>query len=72
MKMWTVQIRDQTSCSVQSDLDLHWPHKASSVIISKERVNASLKMHDTKQGIALSWIHKICLVKQLRNPYGAT
>ena len=27
MKMWTVQIRDQTTCFVQSDLDLHCPQK---------------------------------------------
>ena len=27
MKMWTVQIKDQTAHSVQSDLDLHCPQK---------------------------------------------
>ena len=27
MKMWTVQIKDQTACSVQSDLNLHCPQK---------------------------------------------
>ena len=27
VKMWTVQIGDQTVRSVQSDLDLHCPHK---------------------------------------------
>ena len=25
--MWTVLIRDQTACSVQSDLDLHYPQE---------------------------------------------
>ena len=27
MKMWTVYIRDQTACSLQSDLNLHFPQK---------------------------------------------
>ena len=36
--MRTVQIRDQTARSVQSDLDLHCPQKTSCVVISKERV----------------------------------
>ena len=27
MEMWTVQIRDQTALSVQSDLDLQYPQK---------------------------------------------
>ena len=39
--MWTVQIRDQTARSLQSDLDLHCSHKASCVVISKERVKAT-------------------------------
>ena len=36
--MWTVQIRDQTTCSVQPDLDLLCPQKASCFVISKEKV----------------------------------
>ena len=27
MNEWTVQIKDQTACSVHSDLDLHCPQK---------------------------------------------
>ena len=38
MKMLTVPFRDHTACSVQSDLDLHYQQKASSLVISKERV----------------------------------
>ena len=38
MKMLTVQIRDQTACSVQSDLNLNCPQKALCVVSSKERV----------------------------------
>ena len=38
MKMWAVQIRDQTAHSVQSDLDLQ-STKIPCVINRKERVN---------------------------------
>ena len=42
MKKWTVQITDQTACSVQSDLDLHCPQKASCIVISRETVKIKL------------------------------
>ena len=37
MKIWTMWIKDQTACSVQSDLDLHCPQKfLTSSIVRKE------------------------------------
>ena len=36
--MGTVQIRDQTACSVQSDLDLHCPQKLVSSSVRKQLV----------------------------------
>ena len=37
MKMWTVQIRDQTARSEQSDLDLYSPQKL--LVSSSERLD---------------------------------
>ena len=39
--MWTVQIRDQTARSVQSDLDLHCPQKLLVLSIVGNELNAN-------------------------------
>ena len=47
MKMWTVEIRDQTAHSVQSDLDLHCPQKLLvSSTIGKELKPCKMQMKD--------------------------
>ena len=43
MKMWTMQIKDQTACSVQSDLDLHCPQKL--LVLSTVRKEFRGKQH---------------------------
>ena len=36
MKVWTGKIKDQTACSVQSDLDVHCPQKL--LVLSSEMI----------------------------------
>ena len=46
MKMWTVQIADQTAHSVQSHLDLHCPQKLLvSSSVGKELILYSIDTH---------------------------
>ena len=48
--MWTVEIRDQTARSVQSDLDLNYP-QTSCVVISLERVKAFITTSSICKGL---------------------
>ena len=52
MEMWTMYIRDQTACSVQSDLDLHCPQKIlESSTVKKELENNVFAMSYVKSVI---------------------
>ena len=48
--MWTVQIRDQTARSVQSDLDLHCPQK----LLVSSTVRKELTLSQTSPGFYMS------------------
>ena len=41
--MWTMQIRDQTACSVQSGLDLHCPQKFLKSLTVREELRVNDK-----------------------------
>ena len=51
MKMWTVKIKDQTTRSVQSDLDLHCPQN----VFSSSIVREELKTPSNLSMLPVSW-----------------
>ena len=55
MKTWKVQIRDETACSVQSDLDLNYPQKlfVSSIVRTELRPSSRVLAKNKKKNKVL-------------------
>ena len=56
--MWTVQIKDQTARSVQSDLNLHCPHKLLvSLSLKKELMPSTERVYYVHKDRRLSFVN---------------